>query len=486
MRPFVCLLIGILASCQAGYAQSCDCPAEFDLAVRKVEANYAGYPDKVITENEAALRRLTNDLQEKAATINDPVQCALLIEDWMAFFRDQHLYIVYQSDEALDPKDTAAIRKRFAGTETLVVDEAALRQKWASAATDRDPIEGIWITDDSTYRMAIVRNETPRRTFAAVILAADGVFWRPGMVKAEFQPSGEPGRYDLIYYMRNHSHRRTTAKIQPGGRLALNNLSDWQRLVPAPQSVANNPQKQYQETPFAVLPVDQQTVLLRLGSFNDQYAADIDSMVQAHRPLLTSTPNLIIDLRGNGGGSDFSYEPVIPLLYTQPIITTSIEVLASEDNTAGWAELLNNENLPDDTRAFVADFVEQMRQQPGAFIPLPDDTTTLEKVHPNPERVAIIVDRECGSSAEQFLLAARQSTKVKLFGENSGGVLDYANLRPVVLECLPYALYIPTSRSKRLPENGIDNVGIPPDVRIPEGTRNWVRFTHRYLMTSWK
>jgi hypothetical protein len=34
----------------------------------------------------------------------------------------------------------------------------------------------------------------------------------------------------------------------------------------------------------------------------------------------------------------------------------------------------------------------------------------------NPRRIAVLIDRGCGNSCEEFVLAVRQSFKVKTFG----------------------------------------------------------------------
>ena len=82
-------------------------------------------------------------------------------------------------------------------------------------------------------------------------------------------------------------------------------------------------------------------------------------------------------------------------------------------------------------------------------------------------RVAVLVDKRCGSTCEEFLLVARQSLKVKLFGQSSAGSLDYSNLRPFTLPSGKRLLMYATSRSLRLPQFSVDAAGIPPDQVLP-------------------
>ena len=91
------------------------------------------------------------------------------------------------------------------------------------------------------------------------------------------------------------------------------------------------------------------------------------------------------------------------------------------------------------------------------------------------------MDKGCGSTAEEFLLAARQSKKVILMGQPSAGVLDYANMRGAKMQQLPYALYYATSRSRRVDiGEGIDNKGIMPQILLGS-QEDWVETVQDYL-----
>lgn len=78
-----------------------------------------------------------------------------------------------------------------------------------------------------------------------------------------------------------------------------------------------------------------------------------------------------------------------------------------------------------------------------------------------------MIDHGCGSSCEEFVLAVRQSFKVKLFGQSTYGSLDYSNLRPHALPSGRRRLMYATSRSLRLPTQPVDVSGIAPDQWLP-------------------
>lgn len=114
----------------------------------------------------------------------------------------------------------------------------------------------------------------------------------------------------------------------------------------------------------------------------------------------------------------------------------------------------------------------------------------MDTVYSMPRNIGIIINEVNASAAEQFLLFAQQSDKVILFGNaNTAGILDYSNITPNPLPSNNYQLWCPMTRSKRLPENPIDNIGITPDVNIPfavteqlyDKLDKWVYFVKNYL-----
>jgi C-terminal processing protease CtpA/Prc len=119
-----------------------------------------------------------------------------------------------------------------------------------------------------------------------------------------------------------------------------------------------------------------------------------------------------------------------------------------------------------------------------------DSIIKEDTIYPNPKRVGIIINERNASAAEQFLLRAKESKKVILFGNrNTKGVLDYSNCDFEDLPSGNYQLKWPQSRSRRLPEHPIDNIGIAPDVVIPfpetvqlyDRLDDWVYFVKEYL-----
>ena len=215
------------------------------------------------------------------------------------------------------------------------------------------------------------------------------------------------------------------------------------------------------------------TALLTVPSFADQAGEAIARILEEHARDIAQRPNLIIDVRGNTGGSDWTYQPLLPLLAANTRRHVGAMLLATPANSAANRAVCDlmardSKQCRDATRAAS----EAMnRAPPGTFIPIPGEPAVEivepEKVAPYPQRVAVLVDKRCGSTCEEFLLAVRQSFKVKLFGQASAGSLDYSNLRPFTLPSGKRLLMYATSRSLRLPQFSVDAAGIPPDQVLP-------------------
>jgi len=217
--------------------------------------------------------------------------------------------------------------------------------------------------------------------------------------------------------------------------------------------------------------VSDEVFLLTIPSFDLKRKAPIKELVGRSDAEIRRREHLVIDLRGNGGGADAAYGCLLPYLYTGPVTVVGADVLASRESADAWEAILAQ--IPEreaGTRAFIRGIVGKMRAAPeGTFIRMvEDETVTRPEVLPRPAQVAILIDGGCGSTTEQFLLAARQSRKVTVFGRNSAGVLDYANVRPFVLPSGGRVLVAATTRSRRLPKEPVDNIGIAPHVRIED------------------
>ncbi|MGZ5201590.1 MAG: S41 family peptidase [Telluria sp.] len=218
--------------------------------------------------------------------------------------------------------------------------------------------------------------------------------------------------------------------------------------------------------------LDQHTVLLSLRTFDGRYQSAMQALLKQHRRTLETHRQWIIDVRDNNGGSDSTYMPLLPWLLDGEYVQHRIEWLATPANLRAQADvckLLGDSEKCMQAQAPVIKALEGAA--PGTWVMIGErvEYRRPEGREPRqPTRVAVLVDRACASSCEQFLLEARSGSHVKLLGRPSRGSLDYSNLRPHQLPSGKRTVMYATSRSLRLPAMGIDGVGVQPDILLPQ------------------
>ncbi|MDP5171036.1 MAG: S41 family peptidase, partial [Bacteroidia bacterium] len=232
--------------------------------------------------------------------------------------------------------------------------------------------------------------------------------------------------------------------------------------------------------------LDDKTNYLRLPSFNLGYKAAIDDLMLENKEAILNKPYLIIDLRNNGGGSDDSYLEILPFLYTSPIKVVGVSFLASPLNISSLEEGSKNPKLDEETRETLAELIPKLKENEGSFVNLEEEEISyieMDEIYPTPQKVAILINENNASAAEQFLLEARQSSKVQLFGRNTAGILDISNVNIIESPCKEFVIAYSMSKSYRIPEEAIDDVGITPDVVIPDEIpdHQWVEFVRQRM-----
>ena len=482
MKFVVALLLSLAALLCTGAAAPQPAPSsravlnlrDFDFVTSKIRDNYAGWHTKVTADKRPQLDALTRRLRSQAAQATDAELLALLRE-WIAFFDDRHVGIA--------PAGAGAGAASKGDYPAVRWDDVTARL--AALAKSREPLEGVWNIQGDLYRLAVLRSPTNPDRFEAVVLTTKSPSWKPGQIKAEFTRRAD-GKFDSLFRSGDHGEHRQVAELVAAGQaVAIPGWDTWVREWPPVPDLASLKRM----LPPRELTLDRysdDTLLLRIPDFNDTRAKPLRELIETHREQLTRTPNLIIDLRNNGGGSDFVYKPIVPYLYTRPIVTIGMEMRATRDNIALRQEVANRlrDEAPDQTRE-LENQIRQMRARIGQYVitdPRQFEIETHDKVLPYPQRVAVLIDG-AGSTGEQFLLLARQSRKVTLFGQrNSAGVLDFANVIGTLTPSGRYRLNWATSRSLRLPEDPVDPDGIPPDVTIPEAVTDPIAFAADWLV----
>jgi len=482
------IIIVLIAICvnKFVYSQTIDCLKDFEFLVKKIQSDYPGYNDKVTSTNRAELTILEKQIKQKIT--NYPDSCGYYLNEYTDFFKDHHLRvnrIWRRNDQQPEIMNVSTYGKN------LYVNVDSLQE----ATKNAKGIEGVW----EGFRQTFVVTRDGEK-YVGVVVKNNG--WKSGQVLYEFVPVNDTV-FDVINYslIKDRKPNNTKASLHLSGKI-IENHDDTKFVRKSGSDILD---KALLYSYIAVYPngsntypvamyLNDSTFYLRIPNFGDDESNEV---VIRHWDEIIKRPNLIIDIRNNGGGQDNYYQELAKIIYTKPYESKGVEWYASKDNIKLFEDAMKKGEISGGEEGMkrTQTLVDAMKKNVGGFVTLPysageNDISERDSVYPMPRNVGIIINEGNASSAEQFLLAAKESDKVILFGNcNTAGVLDYSNITSTPLPSNSYQLWCPMTRSKRLPENPIDNIGIAPDVIIPfpateqlyDKLDNWVYFVKNYL-----
>jgi len=114
-----------------------------------------------------------------------------------------------------DPSKVVDIFSKIDNLETIEMTEETLRAYLDDNEGMLRPLEGIWTTSEGDYRVGMMWQGT-RQRLVAFILETKRALWRPGHVKAIFEPTAYDEVFTATYFMGGHSEIGATAKLSGG------------------------------------------------------------------------------------------------------------------------------------------------------------------------------------------------------------------------------------------------------------------------------
>ncbi len=460
------------------FSQNCDCSSNFDWLKKTFEENDAGFSYSIENKGAQAYKQHNDIYHEKTKRTTNSSECAEALNAWLRFFRSSHIGLRSINQNTVTELSNKEILQQYKDSEKVNVDLKKFR-KYLESKKEID-FEGIWVS--GAYKIGIKKYED---TYIGFIIEADGVYWTEGQIKFKINSDNSSE-----YYMRDHTKRVFSSTELLGNNYLQTGSITLQRT--APKLNANPKIEQYfksisSKKPYFEL-INEQTSYLRIPTFTGSEKPVIDSVISVNKEVILKTPNLIIDIQNNGGGSDRSFKELLPILYTNPIREVGMEFLSTPLNNGRMLDFINNPKwgLTEKEKKWAKESYDRLNKQIGSFVNL-DGTDviihTYDTIHSFPKNVGIIINENNGSTAEQFLLATKQSKKVKLFGTTTAGVLDISNMHFVKSPSGEFELGYCLSKSFRIPEMAIDDKGIQPDYYIDKSIPKyeWIEFVTKSL-----
>lgn len=464
MKKLIIVLF-VMAAYISTYAQNnCNCSKTLEQLINKVENEYPGFGN--YTKDTLAYINFKNHLIELSKSTSED-NCYTILKNYTKYFKHSHLSIVQ--------KENNSGNSRINVVDTVDIDIESFSNH---VKHTKDTIEGIWVSGG--YKVGVLKKDD---NYVAFIISSKNSSWKPKEIKFRIEKNGEAD-----YFMGDHSQEADTCQIINNSILFFRiSKASFVKTVPLPQLSNENITKELNELEgFSLKPISEKTILIKIASFDYAYTDRIEKLIQDNRSLLESYPNLIIDVRGNVGGTDYSYWPLLPYLYTNPVRHLSGEYLVTQtliNSLTNWVNTADKEKY-DDIEDVKKD-IKRMEGKVGQFIPYSTvenfGFTVRDSVYLFPKNVAILMDGNCGSSTENFILDAKQSKKVKTFGTPTYGSIDYLSVIEFDIRCDKYILYMPTVRMLRAQDYPLDNIGIQPDIYMDKYVKDWIQYAKDYI-----
>lgn len=291
-------------------AQQTDCRQKLDSAYT-VLSSTPSFRAQVTVDTKTSYDQLLAELRLQADGKPSEFQCFLAITKLFDPIRDNHLGFHQEllaglsPEEYSNPDKVKAFRRATAlsGTPTYKADLSTLRKKMAGMPADS--VEGIYHYND---RITIAITRTGRfDSLVGVVLESKIPVWQPGELML-FLREYLPGQFRSVSaqpYTRNwvmtKSDRFTNGQLTETALFShdYKQVSTWKKSTAATD---------YRQVPpgerlYQLRWLDSSTLYLRLGSFSASPAIleEANAFYDSISGQLTA-PQLIVDLRNNGGG----------------------------------------------------------------------------------------------------------------------------------------------------------------------------------------
>jgi hypothetical protein len=439
------LLMTFYASAQP---DQCGCRVVLNEAATKVEQIYAGFKDKVNSKTKTAYIERKASYAKFASSIYNMLECHQLVVDFLDFYRDNHIFLQYNTP--------ASIGNR----QTLKISDQEIKRLIAS---DKMDIAGIWQSADKKYRYAILPYKSIVKGYTMITLSHPDSAWKAGTVKAVFtdikndRTAGYLFRNDfsLLYTLFSLENR----VLDMGDYKLYREMTAEHKEVQAHENIAQN---------SSVALLNDSTWYVRIPTFMQKDVKMLDRLLQLKRSEIANSKQVIIDIRGNGGGDASPPMLLLQILGTDTLESPSWDYRVSKLYIAKIESRLKGKTD--------SSWYKKFKSAKGSYIHEKSSVIRLDPISKNKQKIAVLINEGCAIASEMFIYYARQSENVTLFGTHSSGTMDYGPTDNFPLTCKNFSYFsIPYGRNGWVDTNPIDKIGFQPDVEIAPDV-NWIGF----------
>ena len=453
------LLIFLIFAANLIYAQNCNCKADLEFTIKRIENNLPGYNKDVNSTTKSKYNSLKIRLLSESQKTTSKSICYKLINKYVEFFADNHTTIYWGNQKNNEPNERLRIKKR--DTANFKLNE----------------IKGIY--SDNKNKIVVVPSKKYYRDYSAIVLKSDNKNYKTGDVLFDLRKNNDKTYTAII------NNPDSTISYKPRFTFKDGILGDiwFKKNLKYKHNFAFNVSKNIEYKKL-----NDSIYYLRIPTFSANQKSILEPIYKQIDSIVSNTKYLIIDVRNNGGGSDVNVMPLVKYFYDKPIKLDNYQVYVTKDNITSWENWL--ENIKKDEKNFSKDFYDYIQKRIDLMKVSKNDTflnqggenqtytIKPEELPKYPQKVAIITNKYCASSCESLLIYALSSNKAKILGENSGGYLAYGEVRNIDTPCNKFKLATTLSRFEN--RDKYETIGIKPDYELNNNS-DWLEQTIKIL-----
>ncbi len=390
----------------------------FNEVVDIMRNDYAGHKDKKGWDFPDKYRADILNLNNKHQL--DDYTFVKIVNDYLLDFKDSHMFFITKDEKSKTNRDIGFKARRFndALYVTEVTSETRLSIGEKIIALDEHTISKI----SHTHKREL-RDEIPERQRWESIIE----------------------KYNTVYIEKNDNEV-----------ISFNlNLYEKQKYTPI----------------HSLEKLNDNTLKMTLTDFFS--SEPIEKILEDNQDALSHLENLLIDVRMNRGGSDASFESLLPLLFPMGKTSINLDNYKMDFNiTKRTADLqiqglksLHDNTTDSSFKETLDNMIRFFEKNSGkGFVSFDNGGEFEIEGSKFPKNVIVLSDVYCGSAGDIFVDFASKSNKVTVIGRTTAGLNDYSNLINNDWND-KFSLYYPTSRMISL-DNGNKDTGIKPDIYV--------------------
>lgn len=390
----------------------------FDEVVDIMQNDYAGHMDKKGWDFPDRYREDIQDLSNQHQL--DDYTFINIVNDYLLDFKDPHMFFLAKDKHSKTNKDIGFKVRRFndALYVTKVMNEVRLNTGDKIVALDK-----LTVSELSLKHNRELRDEIAERQRWGKIIE----------------------KYDTVY-VKNNNQEVTSFNLKLYEKQQYTAIHSLEKL-------------------------NHNTLNMTLTDF---FTPDsIEKILKDNKIILSDLENLIIDVRKNRGGSDTSFEQLLPLLFPKGKTILNLDNYKMDFNiTKRTADLqikglksLQDKTTDTSFKESLDNMITFFQDNSGkGFVSFENGGEFEVEGSEFPKNIIVLADVYCGSAGDIFVDFASKSNKVTVIGRTTAGLNDYSNLINNDWND-KFSLYYPTSRMISL-DNGNKDTGIKPDIYV--------------------